>query len=233
MSNNQKIVDDILKKVEIINNLEKNHNKINIVNAGLLKAGKSELFNAISGKQFFETGVVRTTIENKKLDLDNYVLIDTPGLDANFEDSKMAFDGYKDADIIVFVHNAVDGELNKIEIESIKEIMKLFEDSKVFFDSSILVVTHVDQLQNEEEEEQILNIINHQIKKLFKDEFLYTIGVDSMSCVKGLKENKNLLVKSSNIFNLKFMIEEIIKEEKSCFNSIINKLKIDCNQDIK
>ena len=164
MSNNQKIVDDILKKVEIINNLEKNHNKINIVNAGLLKAGKSELFNAISGKQFFETGVVRTTIENKKLDLDNYVLIDTPGLDANFEDSKMAFDGYKDADIIVFVHNAVDGELNKIEIESIKEIMKLFEDSKVFFDSSILVVTHVDQLQNEEEEEQNPLMGNQQFK---------------------------------------------------------------------
>lgn len=232
MLNNRKIEDDILKEVEVIRNLQKNHNKINIVNAGLLKAGKSELFNAISGKQVFETGVVRTTIENKKLDLDNYALIDTPGLDANFEDSKMAFEGYKDADIIIFVHNAVDGELNKIEIESIKEIMKLFEDSKVFFDSSILVVTHVDQLKNEEEEEQILNIINNQIKELFKDEFLYTIGVDSMSCIRGLKENKDLLVKSSNISNLKFMIEEIIKAEKSCFNSILNKLKIDCNRNI-
>ena len=62
MLNNRKIEDDILKEVEVIRNLQKNHNKINIVNAGLLKAGKSELFNAISGKQFVETGVRRTTI---------------------------------------------------------------------------------------------------------------------------------------------------------------------------
>lgn len=233
MSSNQNVVDSLLKEISELEDLQKNHKKVNVVNAGLLKAGKSELFNAILGKEEFETGVIRTTIENKKIDLENYTLTDTPGLDANFDDNKMAFEGYKEADIIVFVHNAVDGELNKIEIDSIKEIIELFEDSKIFFDSSILAITHIDQLNNEEEEENILKTVNNQIKSVFGQEFLYVIGVDSISHMKGLKENKKLLTQSSNIYNLRLMIEEMIKEGNCCFYSVLNKLKANCNEKIE
>lgn len=222
----------ILEEVDDIKKIMDNHKKFNIINAGLLKAGKSELFNAISEQDVFETGVVRTTIENKELDLEQYVLIDTPGLDANFEDSKVAFEGYKNADIMVFVHNAVDGELNKVEVESIEKIIGLYDNKKTFFDSSILVISHVDQLSDEKEEEKLLNIINNQIKKVFNEEFGYIIGVNSTGYIKGLKENKKLLMESSNIPNLKNILTNMIKDGISCFNSCINKLKSECEEKI-
>jgi len=222
----------ILEEVDDIKKIMDNHKKFNIINAGLLKAGKSELFNAISGQDVFETGVVRTTIENKELDLEQYVLIDTPGLDANFEDSKVAFEGYKNADIMVFVHNAVDGELNKVEVESIEKIIGLYDNKKTFFDSSILVISHVDQLSDEKEEEKLLNIINNQIKKVFNEEFGYIIGVNSTGYIKGLKEDKKLLMESSNILNLKNILSSMIKDGISCFNSSINKLKSECEEKI-
>lgn len=227
-----KNVDVILKEVDDIKKIMNNHKKINIINAGLLKAGKSELFNAISGKETFETGVVRTTIKNKELDLGEYILIDTPGLDANFEDSKVAFEGYKNADIMVFVHNAIDGELNKIEIDSIGKIIELYDDKKIFFDSSILVISHKDQLPDEKEQEKLLSTINNQIKKIFNEEFSYMIGVNSNGYIKGLKENKKLLMESSNILDLKNILTDMINNGTSCFNSSINKLKSECEEKI-
>lgn len=85
-----------------------------------MKAGKSSLFNAIIGeKEVFKTDVIRATVSNDSYEMENYILIDTPGLDANDEDTAVALEGYKSADIILFVHNVIDGELNKIETDYI------------------------------------------------------------------------------------------------------------------
>ena len=49
-----------------------------IVNAGLLKAGKSSLLNALTGKRQFATDVIRATVKNQKEETDKYILLDTP-----------------------------------------------------------------------------------------------------------------------------------------------------------
>lgn len=116
------------------------------------------------------------------------------------------------------MHNVIDGELNSIEIESIKNIIEIFGDKKVFFNSSVFVASHIDQLNNELEQEEILTLINNQIKGIFDEEFSHVIGVNSVGYIKGIKENKTLLKKNSNIDNLKNILLEMIKEEKSCFN---------------
>src|SRR5690606_2928495 len=62
-----------------------------VANAGLLKAGKSSLFNAISGQQEkFATGAARCTTVQQALAMNGFQLVDTPGLDANDTDTAEA-----------------------------------------------------------------------------------------------------------------------------------------------
>ena len=68
---------------------------------GLVKAGKSSLLNMLSGHasdEYFETGVIRTTRANQALELADYVLVDTPGLGIDKDDSQQANEGLDVAD---------------------------------------------------------------------------------------------------------------------------------------
>ena len=103
------------------------------MNAGLLKAGKSTLFNALLGERVFESDVIRATVKNQKREAEGYFLLDTPGLDANAQDTKEALTAYAKADAIVFVHNLQEGEFNQVEIDSIEQIGSLYGDKKAFF----------------------------------------------------------------------------------------------------
>lgn len=210
----KKIKDEEIKSSikNLVEMIEEHGNKPKVINAGLLKAGKSSLFNALTGSENFETDVVRATVLNKEIELEEYILIDTPGLDANYEDDNTAFDGYKHADRIIFVHNIVDGELNKIEVDSLKKISKKFKNISQFFDSTILVLSHADQLE-EDDMKRLKEIIEKQIFSLFNAQFKNIILVDSISYLKGIKENKKLLIEESNIEVLKEAIKEILKLE--------------------
>lgn len=91
---------------------------------GLVKAGKSSLLNMLSGhvaKEFFATGVVRTTLRNKELETERYVLVDTPGLGIDKRDSAEAFKGLDAADVTVFVHSPP-GELDQEEIDLLGQV---------------------------------------------------------------------------------------------------------------
>ena len=61
--------------VEQYNRRQKLSKKI-IVNAGLLKAGKSSLLNALTGKNQFAADVIRATVENQRVETDQYILLD-------------------------------------------------------------------------------------------------------------------------------------------------------------
>lgn len=176
-----------------------------IVNAGLLKAGKSTLFNALAGKEVFASDVVRATRENSKIELEEYFLMDTPGLDAQDEDTQMALMGYEEADCIIFVHNIQEGELNQVEIDSIRQISNLFGDDNIFFESAILVLTHKDQIDNQYED--IKKRIDEQCESIFKNHFRKSFCVDSNGYRKGVAENKELLKQESGIPELLEMIK--------------------------
>lgn len=202
---------------KIINIVEEKGVKPVIINTGLLKAGKSSLFNALCDKEKFKSGVIRTTTVNKKFELPDYVLVDTPGLNANEEDTNEAFEEYKNADVIIFVHNIEDGELSRVECDAIHEISSIFQGTDGFLNSSILVLSHADQVE-EATINKIKSVIQNQCEKIFEGQFAHIISVNSIGYLRGVSEEKQLLVKTSNVLCLKeILIKEVNKEKKQTY----------------
>lgn len=208
MNNENKNINilDFQKAKERLKAEIKQNEKKMVVNAGLLKAGKSTLFNALAGKETFVSDVVRATVENSKIELEHYFLVDTPGLDAEDKDTKVALQGYKEADFIIFVHNTQEGELNQVEIDSIRQICEIFDNNKTFFENTIFVLTHKDQV--EDSCEDILKCIQNQCETIFHHQFHGYFCVDSFGYLKGVKEQKKLLKQNSGILELLQAIEE-------------------------
>lgn len=188
------------KKKEGLAKMKKTAGKPSVANAGLLKAGKSTLFNAIAGETVFTSDVIRATVKNAEKELEDYILLDTPGLDADEKDTLEAMAGYGNADIIIFVHNLQEGELNQTEIDGINQICGLFDSRDDFFSNSILVLTHKDQV--EDTYMDICSSIQAQCEKILEGRFHHVSCVDSSNYLKGIEEGKELLKKDSGISEL-------------------------------
>ncbi|MCI8297626.1 MAG: hypothetical protein HFG22_17465 [Lachnospiraceae bacterium] len=197
----QKDITGFEKRVAELGARKKAITKKCIVNAGLLKAGKSTLFNALLGERVFESDVIRATVKNQKREAEGYFLLDTPGLDANAQDTKEALTAYAKADAIVFVHNLQEGEFNQVEIDSIEQIGSLYGDKKAFFQKTILALSHKDQV--EEEYPDICRRIEEQCEGSIKGHFCKIVCVDPAGYLKGVDEDKELLKKASGIPELK------------------------------
>ena len=229
------------KNIDLVQNIEekycgliqmakaKNHKKI-VVDAGLLKAGKSSLCNALVGKNVFVTDVVRATVENAQIEMDDYILLDTPGLDARDEDTNIALMGYEMADVILFVHNLQEGELSQTEVDSIKQIADIFGDWDMFFKNVILILTHKDQV--EDHFEAIRKQIDEQCKKVLNNQFAKTFCVDSIGYMKGLQENKTLLMQDSGILELQKAVTHYINDEYDLQYFRFEKKKKECIKEI-
>lgn len=115
---------------------------------GVVKAGKSSLLNMLSGhalQEHFETGVIRTTRVNQELELEHYVLIDTPGLGIDRNDSQAAMEGLDLADVLLFVH-APPGELDEEEVELLMRLRNAYGND--IEQRLVLVLSHLDKDQN-------------------------------------------------------------------------------------
>ena len=98
-----------------------------VVVCGLLKAGKSSLLNAITGHlkdEFFTTNAARATIVVASKVVDGVEYIDTPGIDATDGDDDEAWKGLVSADVVLFVHNLRNGEMDTQELEFIAELQR-------------------------------------------------------------------------------------------------------------
>ncbi|MCX2690934.1 50S ribosome-binding GTPase [Pseudomonas sp. DCB_CB] len=115
---------------------------------GLVKAGKSSLLNMLSGHasdEHFQTGDVRTTRTNQALELDNYVLVDTPGLGYDQNDTQQANQGLDAADVVLFVH-APPGELDQEEVALLDQLRSAFGQD--VGERVVLVISQLDKLQD-------------------------------------------------------------------------------------
>lgn len=115
---------------------------------GLVKAGKSSLLNMLSGHasdEHFQTGDVRTTLANQTLELNDCVLVDTPGLGYSHNDTQQANQGMNAADVVLFVH-APPGELDQEEVTLLDQLRDAYGQN--VGERVVLVISQLDKLQD-------------------------------------------------------------------------------------
>lgn len=186
---------------------EGNSNKNTIAVYGLLNAGKSSLLNALIGSlkkenEFFKTGDIRITTDLKKFEDDDYIYLDTPGLDANDSDTKLAEQGIDKGDIVLFVHQ-VPGELDAIEIECLKNLIEKFGS----FASDNIIIVISKYAKERKNIDEIRFRILEQCRQLDFNPKCFC--VESNNYKKGVLENKQALIKDSHIIDLKKSIDNI------------------------
>jgi hypothetical protein len=176
---------------------------VRVVNAGMVKAGKSTLFNAlIEHDKTFAVGAVRTTTENQELDYDGFLLIDTPGLNVNAEDTEEAKRAYRIADVIVYVHNVVAGELTKQQIDHLRTIRDCFGADAMFRERLLFVCTNFHQLAGDDWLSVRGKVVAQVERELgFSPADVY--GIDSDTHLRGVTEVKPLLREESGVTRLK------------------------------
>lgn len=122
-----------------------------IVNAGVMNPGKSTLFNALLGRaECFKTADVRETTVAKTVEWEKgMLLVDTPGCgSSDSSDDSEAFNAFRSADVVLFVHNLANGGLTKSEIRILRELMKTFGDEE-FANRVFMVATRTDECADE------------------------------------------------------------------------------------
>lgn len=185
---------------------------------GLVKAGKSSLLNMLSGHiehEFFKTGSVRTTKLNQELETERYLLVDTPGLGIDREDSRHAYKGLDSADIVLFVH-APPGELDQEEIALLEEVKETYgEDTE---QRLIIVLTQLDKDQDGSSE-SVRQCIQEQLQKMLGIQppcFL----VSNSRYHKGAAQEKKSMMESSGIPQLISHIDALVQVIASQLESV-------------
>jgi len=185
---------------------------------GLLNAGKSTLLNTLIGdmdNQTFLTADIRETAESKTVLHKDVFYVDTPGLDATEQDTKVVIDTLKEADVVLFVHNINTGEFDPSEFEFLKLVLKNWNDPKSFIKQTIFVLSKIDAINAEDEKAEIeatSEKIKVQIRTLFNYEPMI-ISVAAESYQEGKRENEKLLQEYSNISSLKQAIDILTKDK--------------------
>ena len=176
--------------------------------AGVLKAGKSTMMNCLTGdfeNRRFKTGVVRETVKVQVHEQDGYLFVDTPGIDANDQDTRVAAEALRCADVILFAHNMNGGGLDEPERTFLESVHANWDNAASFVDKSIFVLTHLDK--KESDRKMVEAEVCKQVKKIFGSQPA-AVSVSSSRYLKGVPENKQVLVKKSNYAALNKIIGE-------------------------
>ena len=178
--------------------------KINIINAGVMNHGKSSLFNSLLDRNVFPEEDIRTTVKIQVEQWsDNVYLIDTPGLSAEIVDDAVAYEAYRRANVIIFVHRVDTGELHKEGLEGLKKIKQLFPDEKFFTDHLCLVLTSIDEQNARENLDMIRDKALDDIKNFCGLSGFKVFSVSNTRYRKGVTEKKDALVRRSGIPELR------------------------------
>ena len=188
-----------------------------------MNAGKSYLLNMLSEhieNPYFKVADQRETAVNKDFDAGDRVYVDTPGLDANDSDDLEAFLASKTADIVLFVHQ-LQGELEAKEIEFLKALKESFGEyaSK----NIVMVLSKIDK----EDEEKVVQIQSRVLQQCQKDlDFTPKIfQVSNTIYQTGVTEHEDLLIKYSNVDELKAHLDSLVSDVSSVRNERANKEK--------
>lgn len=192
---------------DFLNQSSRSDNPV-IVTWGLMNAGKSSLLNMLTKhieQEYFKTNDFRETAVISAYETDQLTYLDTPGLDANTSDNLEALKGVKKADIVLFVHQ-LQGELEKNEIEFLKEISTSF--GQYAEQNIILVLSKVDK-EDQSKVDQIQLKVLEQCKQYLGFE-PKCFQISNKLYQQGIKSQKEGLVRHSHIEDLKQCIGEVI-----------------------
>ena len=198
--NFKKVIEDWEREL----NADDGDKTITVVNAGLMNAGKSSLFNALANEEsLFAVDDIPTTVVCQHADIGNeVVLIDTPGLDVRDADSDEAFKAYRNAELILFVHNVNTGEMHTGELDVINCLEKLFPTPKDFWERFVVICSRAD-LKSVEGLQEIVKKIQDDLIKHCDGHNVPVFVVSAKRYMRGLKENKKPFIVKSGILELR------------------------------
>lgn len=170
---------------------------LKVAAVGLLKAGKSTFLSAITQQpDHFKSGVIRTTIQNQVYTDRFFSWIDTPGIDDTAQETATALAGVDGSDVVLFVHNLKQGELDQSEVAFMKQCAA---KNKQFFEKLVFVLTHFSDVGDQSAAE-IIQVIKKQCKEHLSPSVDFEFfTVSSLSYIKGLKEKKKILMQRSGV----------------------------------
>ena len=167
---------------------------------GLMNAGKSYLLNMLTqhiNQEYFKTADQRETTANKTLETEQYIYLDTPGLDANAQDDAIAQQGIAEADIVLFVHQP-QGELDPRELAFLHQLKNSF--GKFAKHSVVIVISKIDK-----EPASKIDAIDKEIQKQCQENLgtvFTTFQVSNTRYKTGISQQKNGLIQASHIDTL-------------------------------
>jgi predicted GTPase len=117
-----------------------------VVALGITNMGKSSLLSALANQNnLFPSGdVPRVTLKLQKENLGLIQFVDTPGLDADTKDTKIAMKEAETADTILWCHSLRFGEFREKEMNALKR----YAESTHSIWRTCFVITHSDDVAN-------------------------------------------------------------------------------------
>ncbi len=91
---------------------------------GLYNAGKSTLINALCAERVARVNVIPTTKSLQAISWEGYTLLDTPGIQATDEDTKVAVEAIERSDLILFVMDNADTFDNAVVYQEMVNILR-------------------------------------------------------------------------------------------------------------
>lgn len=155
----EKYYPDLLTEIVELQNLSSRVGSPVVTAFGQYNVGKSSLLNTLIGSPIFAVADKRQTTENQCHEANEICWLDTPGLDADTSsnDDKHAHEALQKADMVLFLHNLANGELDNRQIDWIHKL-----SAKRTGPDILLIMARIDEC-SQEHIEQTINKIQHQV----------------------------------------------------------------------
>lgn len=183
---------------------------VKVVNTGMVSAGKSSLYNALTDshdERFPVKAPPGTTTKADSFDYGSISYIDTPGIATKTEDEAVAFDELIKSDIIMMIHNVRTGPLHESEVEWLGRIVANMPDLSMRKERMIFVFSWKDTREREKGYDDLIKSLRQQVYGIVGVEIpCFEVSVKKYS--RGVAENKPALMEKSGVPELRAYLEE-------------------------
>jgi len=195
---------------------------------GAYNSGKSSVINALFGKEICPVGDSPETYLVTEYKIGDWVLYDTPGIDAPAEHETITEEHIKKSECVIFVLSTD----SDFECGPIYEKMADLTKRKKPFLMVLNDKNGVMRKNDFKEQEGLLSRINANIDRYWESasmDYLQKpdkIMVNAKTALKGKLENKKLLIQNSRILDLEKEIDNFVRgiNEKDTVNALIDYL---------